>query len=916
MNNELSVFRSLRMLVAIVVGGVFVACNPIQEKEFSITFKEAGAGYVVVNASMNSATEISFVCQEEELGNLDRNLVFMMGKKQELAKSGEYRLMADVKENTNYHLYVVARLSAKEYSDVYVFDFTTSEFAFSELCTVTATAYDGYKMHITVPESVRSTEPRTAGSKGIRYTQSCLMMYNTMRQRYDEYWMLLTNAGPCTTEDVTVEYSDELNRTQSTEDMNEDGVVDEKDQTIRWNPISPGEPVVFMAGEFEWMELPPEYQGKDAPNYVVDGWAYPAGWEAGYYLPMIDGEKYDAYYNSGKTKGMGIINDIDVSSELDEAWTGAFQKKIFRTALPEKLDGTVEVEVSDVGPVDATLTFTPSSNVLFYSVVILDEELYGEMLKLLDGKEEYVQWATASYFAMANFGAMYLEGRKSVVLSDIFYDVPADTEYMVLVTGMGDEKGSKQFFERHTFSTPPKTKTSGPAIEVTALEEESSPFVAKFHVKCTSVADNPVKKCYYGANYYRDWIYAINKGGTYLEYGKSAEFSEADVVKINSDEGLVVEIPTIDGETTRLVVVGLNDENTPNDLNYEDITECPAVADLTTPYAEADLCPAYYDLRSKLAGDWTMSAMVIDDSEANTRKTLTKNVSILAEYTDYPREITDEIYDVYHENTKWTDAEIEGYFQEFIDNVSVFNHRRLENQNKLLLSGWLDGGVDSAYVTMTPYDLFVHERISTVDVKSCFSDFGPKMFLEVSEDESGAPKVTITADMYYGSPVMNWSDPFYMAGYADQATNNTIFYYSDPVTGYYAAPLVFDVEISDNYETITIKAIEGSNGIKYYPNVIGQDSTTGRYLINNPVVSDVVLTKGHTAVEQTVKPAGKVSVRPAGDVLEISRKHMTRFERHEEVPVVEAEVMTVEKASANIDRYVERYLRSINNRNR
>lgn len=888
-----------------VVCGIFTGCG--QMEEFSISFKSADAGYVIVDATVSTPTEIAYLCQENALPLEDPALINMSGKKVTLSKSGEHKLLADLKENTEYHLYIVARLSATEFSQVYSFTFTTGAFQFDQLATVVATLPDGFKMHFTMPQSVKQSAPGTAGSRGIRYTLTDIMSYNLNRQRFDEYYMLLTNAGMFTTEDGTIEFSDKTNRMESSEDVNEDGVVNEHDQTIKWNPISPGEPIVFLAGEFEWMELPEEYQGKDAPNYVVDGWTYPAGFPAGYYLPMIDGAEYDKYYSA--TKSLGQYDAVDITTPLDDMWTGAYQKKLFRSQMPNELKGgKVDVEVVELGPVDATLNFIPSDNVLFYSFCILDEGTYGEMLKLLGNQEELLQWATGSYFAMYNFGTLMAEGPAQISLSSHFYDVPADTRYHVLVTGMGDELGTEQCFTHFTFNTPPKTKNSGPKIKVTALPEESSPFEAKFNIKCTSVADNPAVRCYYGANYYKDWIYAINGGGTYLSYGQTAQFTSAELAQINSEEGLTIGIPSIDGERTRLVVVGYNDENTPNDLNYEDIEDCPAVADVTTPYYEADVCGAYFEMADVLAGNWTMTATVIDGDK---RVVSSKNVQILDEYTDYPSEVTDEIYKVYRDNTKWTDEEIVSYYEEFLQTAKIFNTKRLANQNKLMLMGWLDGGIaidnegkESAYQTMTPYDLFVHETINTVDVPSIFSDFGPKSFIEVSEVD-GKAKLTITADMYFGSPVMNWIDPFYLAGFADQESNNTIFYYSDPVTGYYAEPLVFDVELSDDKNTLTIKAIE-RNGIKYYPNVIGQDSMTGRYLLNKPVVSEVVLTRGHSAAAQTSfrKSAARSYVAPEAEALKISHKPMTRFEKPVNYKKIEMEVMTLDKARSNMSEYL------------
>lgn len=896
-------FCSLWTLAVVLVCGILTGCNPESKKSFSVAFKGAGPGYVNLQATVPSPTEVSYVIQEEPMATLNASLIYMLGTKMTFNSDGVQQLLAEIKENTRYYLYLVARISATSYSEVYSFEFTTESFSFSDLCTVVAVMNDGYKMHITVPESVKASKPGTPGSRAIRFTQADLMFYNLNRAQYNDYEMLLTNSGRYITSDETIEYSDALNTEQSNEDLNEDGVVNDLDQTYRWNPISPGEPVVFFAGEFEWMQLPPEYDKggeKEEDNYIVDGWVYPAGWAPGYYLPMIDGKAYDDYYaTKAGTKGVNIIEDVDLTHPLDATWTGAFQRKIFRTRVPDQLDGEVKMEIVELGPVNATLAFTPDPNVLFYSVVILDDGTMKEMLKLLDNKEEYLQWATASFFAMYNFGSRTFDKATDVVLSEHFYDVPADTKYHVLVTGMGDEAGSVQCFNRYEFNTPPKTKTSGPVIEVEALEEESSPFEAKFRIKCTT-PDNPAVRCYYGANYIKDWIYAINRGGTYLSYGQQAAFSQEEISQINSDKGLVISIPTIDGETTRLVVVGYNDENTPNDVSsYEDITECPAVADLATDFYVADVCGAYYEMASELEGDWTMTATVLDAE--GKKKTASKNVSIISQYTDFPEELPSEVYDIYHEHTKWSDSEIDGYWDDFKSNAKTFNTRRLANQNKLALIGWLDGGVYGAYQTMTPYDLFTSETISTVDVKSMFSDFGPKMYIEVSEDEAGDPKLTITADMAFGTPVMYWSDPFYMAGRSEADLNNTIFYYSDPVTGYYASPLVFDVEYSDDYQTLTIKAIEG-NGAKYYPNVIGQDSQTGRYMLDFPIVSEVVLTKGATDALMSLRPAKNVVVSPVAEALNISHKQLTRFDKP--APKVNMEVMTQEKAHANYAKYI------------
>ena len=254
MRNKLFSFRAMCIAMVAVACGILAGCNPTQMEKFSVSFKSVNAGYVVLDATVNTPTEVAYLCQKDELPYQDAAMIFMLGEKTKFSKSGEQQLLVDLEENSDYHLYLVARLSATEYSEVYSFTFNTGSFQFDQLATVVATLPDGFKMHFTMPQSVKQSTPGTQGSKGIRYTLTDIMTYNLMRQNSDEYWMLLTNAGMYTTEDGTIEFSDKTNRMESSEDLNEDGVVNELDQTIKWNPISPGEPIVFMAGEFEWMD--------------------------------------------------------------------------------------------------------------------------------------------------------------------------------------------------------------------------------------------------------------------------------------------------------------------------------------------------------------------------------------------------------------------------------------------------------------------------------------------------------------------------------------------------------------------------------------------------------------------------------------------------------------------------------------
>ena len=946
-----------------VIGVVLTSCKPEPEaKKFSLQFTGYGPGYVSVNVTVPSATTVAYMVSEEPLPEMDAELLYVQTETYTTFYTDGPQQLLDypIEENTKYYVYLTAVLG-DSFSRLYTYEFETEEFTFNQMATVVGVAPDGYKMYIQVPQSVKNSVPGTPGSRAIRYTQGDLMIYNFYKGSSDDTYSLLYNGGRYLTEDAMVEYSDALNYGEAGADINEDGVVDENDMSILWNPIAPGEPVVFLAGEFEWMSEPDDYKkggALDGKTYFVNGFPFPGGWEDGYYLPCVDGAKYWTYYgknpdgtdkddeaesekgteneDSGSTetsstpatRGAGIINNIDLTSPIDPFWhPGSFQRKVFRTRVPAKLDGDFEVKVENLRSVDASLTITPTENVYRYLFTVLDDGAYNQMLELLDGKTEYVQWAVTSYFAMYNFGQIQVVAEAGTLsapaiefnLTDFFYDVASDTKFHVLITGMSGDIGSPQCFKHYTFSTPAKTKTRGPNIVVTPLPEQSTPYKAFFNVKCTTVANNKAVKCYYGANYKMDWIHKVNSSSSYTyEYlGQTNEFSAKELSEINSEEGLTMAIPTIDGETTRLVVVAFNDENISNGIDrYENPTEHPAVADCTTPYAVAPDAedPNVLLDTDKLVDEWTMTATVIGG------KTMTQKVSIKRRFVageDYPTSLPAEVMNLYKEVTNWSEKDINGFYAEFTDMIKIYNANRLRNQNRLLIEGWIDDSQGSL-TYLSPWDLFKHETISMADVPSMFARFGPKIYLNVHKDKNGADSLSVSANNMFVSPIAQWSVPFYMAGRrADQEESNTIFQWSDDL-GNWTGALTFPVTLSEDYNTITIHALEYA-GIKYYPNVVGIAEGYGgttSYVLENPIISDVVITRGiteqetpETPGEEEQMPAARSArtasrgVSPVGTPKFVNYTEMSDFSNVKERIVMEGEVITYEKLQENFEKF-------------
>ena len=286
------------LLVALVavLGGVLSGCNPEPEmKQFSVSFKGYGPGYVSVMVTQPNPTTVAYVVSETPISTMNPTLLNVMGTQTTFYTEGEQQLLDfPVEANTKYYVYLVGLLG-ENFSKMYEYEFETGEFVFDQLATVIGVSPDGYKMHIKVPESVKTSQHGKPGSRAIRYTQGDLMIYNFYKSGSDDYFNLLYNAGRYVTEDTIIEYSDALNWGEAGADINEDGVVDSLDISIQWNPIAPGEPVVFVAGEFEWMEEPDEFKtGGELSDstYTMNGFPFPGGWEAGYYLPCIDAQKY------------------------------------------------------------------------------------------------------------------------------------------------------------------------------------------------------------------------------------------------------------------------------------------------------------------------------------------------------------------------------------------------------------------------------------------------------------------------------------------------------------------------------------------------------------------------------------------------------------------------------------------------
>ena len=481
---------------------------------------------------------------------------------------------------------------------------------------------------------------------------------------------------------------------------------------------------------------------------------------------------------------------------------------------------------------------------------------------------------------------------------------------------MGDDMATIQNFQRYKFTTTSKVKDA-PEILVTALQDESTPYVAKFNVKCTTAAEgNPVTECYYAANYKRDWLLEINAGATYFNIvaGNKAVpgciFTTEMLEAVNSPEGCEIAIPSIDGEVTRLAVLGYNDEYTPNDLTSYKATEiddgeCPGIADCTTPWLEMKQYVDYdYD---KLIGDWTATATLKRASDGKSFIHSSK-ITITDNLNDYPSELPDSVYNIYKEASKYEKEKVDGLWNEFKQMSKDVAKNRLEYQNRLLVLGWLDADSYNRLDTYTPYDLFIDRTYKSVDVSSMFNDFGPKWYLEAVEDGNGNVSLVAPFDSNFLPPSANWSVPFYFAGMELEKYYTVM--YGD---GFTAA---FPVEVSEDWDTITIKPLEYVDGegnrTEFYPQMLGIDYKMSQTILENVVVSDVVLTKGWSeaeaasaGVQKSARRGSSAVLRPEGDFPKTVYMPMTELQAAPELKKIEGTLVTKEQFKERADKFVE-----------
>jgi hypothetical protein len=324
-------FFNVSLLISLLAFcGIIAGCVKQEDGtgDFSLSVKNVGADYVEVFVTAPKALEMAYIVTEDAQ-LVTPAVLFATGTVVNVAPGQTLKITEGIWQDRDYHLYAVAKLDDANFSEKVVLDFKTKKYEFDEMITIVETYYDGYKVHITVPQATKDR------GNVIRTGSMPLAWYNLMSssKSVGDVGMqaVASNGNPYEGHmftDSTYVWNDE---NVVLLDENGEPVYDEETGNMIdiHDPMVPGEPTIIFAGECRY-GTPDEY------NDVV-----------GYTQPTMNSWSIPCY------------------DRRTQKWHGEFAYKEFKTKEPVICEATVDIEIpeEEIGVTDAMIYFTMDKDV-------------------------------------------------------------------------------------------------------------------------------------------------------------------------------------------------------------------------------------------------------------------------------------------------------------------------------------------------------------------------------------------------------------------------------------------------------------------------------------------------------------------------------------------------------------------------
>ena len=853
-------------IVALVAGFAISACTPDTPEpgtgtktSVEVLVGEPAPASVEITVKTTGIKEFAYILDKD----VTSTAILAGGTKvviEDATVASENKVLVQgLEPNTSYKVYFAFRQADnKIYSEVKVAEFTTTSYG-DDVLTIVERKYDGFALHLQIPEAVKER------GNALRYATSSLPMYNYMKnQGAMEIDMLLYNAQQCTTKDKTIRYDEYYNYER---DENGDVVAEGASYS---DPKVPGEPGVFIVGEYAYMDNKDERicyvdEDEDGVYELVSYydemtyldktiWAYPSGWNPGYYLPMYDFLRWVDEYDTDEY-------------DTEKYWTGYYDRIQIDTLDPAETKGNVSIEVTDITPVDACITFRADEDILLYNIFICTQGDYeAQVLPLLDYNEDYLRWFVGSYFAMQSFGTETTQD--PVTELHLNYEEWGDNGWFtstkgmagqtirVMVAGIGDREGKSQCFNSTTFVLP-EVSLPKPEVIVTPVESKD-PYTATFNIKNPNYGTNNITQLYFACNYVREFD-QILKTYSYTdllkEMGNPLHNDLTAIEQINSEAGFNFTVSSRENATTRLAVLAYNWEGSSNN---PDAPGTKAVAEVKTPHADFPV-RVESELFTTLCGEWEATAPMqkyvaateTEEARWESVGNYTSDVTIAAGF-EYPEYLDESVYDLYAE---WgvSRQKTDELFEEFQQLAKQYN-QRTRGFNRLLCLGYNFAAPDyMLHQVQTPWDLFISSEYSSSTVADNFYDFGPKWNLEIDAEGNVWLPINIEREFPLSTFHFGIDYTFYMLAVG----NNS--YLGAPVYDYQGNLILdsrFPVEVSEDGNTITIKPIVynyenqyGEPAVETYYPCVAQLQYGQASPLNPRVSGEVVLKRKGTSAQ-------------------------------------------------------------------
>lgn len=762
-------------------------------------------------------------------------VIFATGKMVNLTQGDNSVLVKNLLPNTEYIIYIAGEIAGvEEYMEEILTVKSVKTTDFAQDVAVRDVGYRGFVVDVKVDPSIKEQ------NHVIKWATTSLYTY-------------LSNGGGngidgqlMNTHDTAWGGINVFNESKSLYiDEQHSYLYDANGEIEDWyfEPPVPGQPQIVIMGEYR--------RGQSG-----------IGWGWGYYKPMFDQNQYMMDMNNGTVQ------------EEAAYWDGFYQNLFVQVQKPEPLpDDLLSVEIERF-PDDANVKVTADESLDRVAIMIMSEAEHSIAGSLIP--EEYMQWfATSLEASLAGVtmivdpynAELGLNGTIQTALTEYFYTVPRESKFWVDVVGMrgdcdgdGFLDGYQQVYKSIEFYLPQPTKPA-PELVVTPLEA-TSPYSVGFNIKC------PTKDADGGkiiANYEKEWLMENMSVDLILDnYGQ--EISSLEILKINSDEGYDIYIPSRPNEKTYLGVMITNDEGT---ATYSDVVVGWSGKEPADSRVESELF-------ENLQGEWIATATVTYstyNSEIDGYETITEENTCRVTIGDveYPEELSEDAYAIFEKHGV-NREKATMYYNEFKAAAATFNENN-RDQNRILMNGFdFTGGFQPYFEYSDPYSLFISDTYNGYTSEMPIYDFGPKWYLEVAADGS----VTAPFNVNYFTPMSSWYT-YYNTLYeshflAYEPTNKVpVGYVGDAegnvVNGH------FPVEVSEDGNTITVKPIV-SGDLNYYPNAALYYGS-GRYVMGVVVVSDIVLTRNNGSAAAPSKVARKLSAKPEMQTVQSNQRIQT-----------------------------------------